>query len=77
MSRTWNTAPYKIQERRLARKKPWLLRWYPVGGGSWSGIKQYTKQYWRALRRRVRQELQQGEEPIPEQHKNSEKWIFW
>ena len=74
MSRTFNTDPYKVQERRLNNaKKRGQKRWWVRGrilcyshpgpvGGAWKGRKLYAKLRNRQFRARVREALHHGRE---------------
>jgi hypothetical protein len=72
MSRTWNTAPYSVQERRhgLGRNR-WRLTGYPaIIGGAQKGRKEWSKRFEHELRARVRNDLAHEREP-------PFKWELW
>jgi len=66
MSRTWNTAPYAVQERRLRR----------LVGGAQEGRKEWSKRFERTLRAGVRNDLAHEREP-PSKILRGVKWELW
>ena len=75
MSRTLNTMPYEVQERR---REPWRQRGrgYPRAyGGAWPGRKGWAQLRNRQLRRAQNAALRNGEElPIA---KRTVAWDVW
>jgi hypothetical protein len=79
MSRTWNTAPYRVQERRLCRlgRNRWRFVGYPATiGGAQEGRKEWSKRFERTLRARVRNDLAYDREPPPRILRRV-KWELW
>jgi hypothetical protein len=75
MSRTNNTAPWRIQE---GRAPGWRSHGYPGAlGGAWRGIKAYRKQRERTARARMRDALSHGTEPEPTRHRGSARYDLW
>jgi hypothetical protein len=74
MSRTDNTMPWRIQaeDGRVG-----FGHCVPPGGFYKRIGRNYVRYWWRGHRRRVHMQLHAGIEPAPEQHRHSEKWMYW
>jgi len=78
MSRTWNTAPWGVQVRRLRKiGKGGLLHGYPekVGGCQGPLRHEWANRFERRLRQRVRADLYHGRE-TPQKYLLRVKWYI-
>lgn len=78
MSRTWNTAPWQVQEQRLiARGERWRLSGYPARiGGCQEHRAEVARRFEAQLRGRVRADLYHGREP-PRKVVRCVRWWIW
>lgn len=83
MSRSFNTAPYPVQERRLVRKgEGWRFTGYParIGGcqgGHRGGIRsEKAHEFEVVFRQQVREALHHGREP-PQRVVHRVRWWIW
>ena len=78
MSKTWNTAPYAVQKKRLlARGERWRFAGYPatVGGCQGPLRHEWANRFERRLRQRVRADLFHGRE-TPQRYLLRIRWYI-
>lgn len=78
MSRTWNTAPWQVQERRLRKLgQGWRFIGYPPCiGGAQPLRHEYAHGFEVRFRQRVRDDLHHGREPPPKIVRSVRWWIW-